>query len=215
MNGAVPPVVAAFDFDGTLTRRDTLAPFLAEVAGPSSFTRNVLLELPALAAAATRPSSRDAAKARLLRRTLSRRLATEVQATGESYGERLVATGLRSEVVARMQRHRTAGHQIVIVSASLEIYLQVVASRLELDGLVCTRLEVGDDGRLTGEMLNGNCRGREKARRLRAWLHEHEIPDAQIWAYGNSSGDREMLAMAYRPIRVRRGRMEPSSDAPG
>jgi phosphatidylglycerophosphatase C len=85
------------------------------------------------------------------------------------------------------------------VSASLRAYLDEVARRLGVDALLCTELEVDDDGRCTGRMKGGNCRGPAKATRLRAYLGDREVT---LWAYGDSAGDREMLALADHPTLV-------------
>ena len=67
--------------------------------------------------------------------------------------------------------------------------------------MIGVELATGPDGVLSGELHRPNVRGAEKATRLRAWLDGHE-PD-QLWAYGNSSGDRELLtAMATHPVWV-------------
>ncbi len=191
--------VAAFDFDGTLTRRDTLVPFLASVASRTALLR------------AVGPMSwdfvrgdRDAAKERLLTGALRGRDPTEIVAAGREYGARLVRRSITSDARERLEWHRREGHRVVIVSASLDVYLEEVARVLEIDDVVCTRLEVDDAGRYTGRMLGGNCRGVEKARRLRTRIGA-EVP--VLWAYGNAASDDEMLALAANPVRVRRGRL--------
>jgi phosphoserine phosphatase len=69
---------------------------------------------------------------------------------------------------------------------------------LGLDAVIATELEVGPDGALTGEIVGANVRRAEKVRRLEAWLGG----DAEIWAYGDSTGDRELLERADHPLRV-------------
>ena len=59
-------------------------------------------------------------------------------------------------------------------------------------------------GRLTGRLEGANCRGPEKAQRLRAWLEAAGLADAEVWAYGDSSGDAELLRDADHPVWVRR-----------
>ena len=72
---------------------------------------------------------------------------------------------------------------------------------------------MGSDGLLTGEMVGPNVRGEEKAVRLRRWLGD-DVPE-MIWAYGNSSGDTELLAMADVPVWVAgRRRAQEANDRP-
>ena len=136
-----------------------------------------------------------------------RRLLTGVPADELTPGPRLrrrLPAQFRPEMVERIRWHQEEGHEVVIVSASLRAYLDPVVEHLGLDGVCAVELEVGDDGRLTGRMIGPNCRGAEKVRRLTDWLGG-ESP-GRLWAYGNSSGDRELLAAAHEPIWVgRRG----------
>ena len=76
-----------------------------------------------------------------------------------------------------------------------------------MDGVIGTRLEVGRDGRLTGRYEGQNCRGAEKARRLREWIHDSVSSSGNkpfLWAYGNSAGDLDMLRSADVGVNVGR-----------
>ena len=97
------------------------------------------------------------------------------------------------------------GHAVLLASASLDSYLLP----LGVDGVICTRLERGADGKLTGRLDGANCRGAEKARRVREWLQEHDLTGAELWAYGDSKGDDELLALADHPLRVDGVRVDP------
>ena len=187
--------VAAFDFDGTITHRDTLVPFLRHLRGGPRFTAGFAAAAPAL----TR--GREAYKAAVLRQLLAGVPADELTRRAVAYGERL-PDQFRPETVDRVRWHQAEGHEVVIVSASLRAYLDPVVEHLGLDGVCAVELEVGDDGRLTGRMVGPNCRGAEKVRRLNAWLGG-EAPE-RLWAYGNSSGDRELLAAAHEPTWIGR-----------
>jgi phosphatidylglycerophosphatase C len=85
----------------------------------------------------------------------------------------------------------------------LEVYLSPLGNRLGFDGILATSLEVGDDGRLTGRLSGANVRRAEKVARLRGWLKE-ELNGApyELWAYGDSKGDKELLALAEHPQKV-------------
>jgi phosphatidylglycerophosphatase C len=93
---------------------------------------------------------------------------------------------------------------VVIVSASYEQYVRVVGDHLGVDAVIATRLEVESE-RCTGRLLGANCRGPEKLVRLRGWLASQglDLDDVTLWAYGDSTGDRELLAAADHPHWVR------------
>lgn len=196
--------IAAFDFDGTLTRRDTLLPFLARACGPRVLGRTVRRIAPTAVRARARrlPAElhhRDATKAALLQDLFAGRHGEWLQAEGREYATTLGAK-LRPEMVEQVQWHREAGHELVIVSASLQTYLDPFAASYGFDHVIAVELEVDDDGVLTGQMAGPNVRGPEKAVRLRRWLGD-ELPE-MMWAYGNSSGDTELLEMADVPVWV-------------
>lgn len=189
--------LAAFDFDGTLTRRDTLLPFLRAICGGRAFARAVAragsVDLRSRAGRGNPTHHRDAAKAVLLRTLLAGREAAWLAERGSSHAEGL-ASRLRPEMLSRLAWHRECGHELVIVSASLDAYLAPFGARYGFAHVIAVELAVDDAGLLTGEMSGPNVRGPEKAVRLDHWLGAKR-PD-RLWAYGNSSGDRELLAMA-------------------
>lgn len=193
--------VAAFDFDGTIARRDTLMPFLAAVAGRGAFARAALGRSPQLLRVAVGRADRDVEKEALIGRLLAGRDAAEVAAAGTAYAGRLwAAQRFRPEMLERLAWHRAEGHRIVIVSASLDSYLAPLAPKLGVDHVISCSLHE-EDGRLTGTLVGGNVRGAEKVRRLESWLAGAPV---ELWAYGDSAGDDELLAFADHPTRVTR-----------
>ncbi len=149
---------------------------------------------------ATGRADRDDEKERVIGRLLAGRTAASVERAGTEYAEALWARRrFRSEALERLRWHRSHGHTIVIVSASLDAYLLPLAPHLGVDHVISCSLEADADGRLTGRLVGGNCRGPEKARRLQTWLGDDPI---ELWAYGDSSGDDDLLAMADHPTRV-------------
>lgn len=202
-----PSGLAAFDFDGTLIQTDSFVGFLRLVAGRSAVTAAFARSWRTAARAGRDPAWRDAVKAVLIGRLLAGRDAELIARLGASYAE-TVAARVTPAMRERLARHRDAGHRIVVVSASLEVYLSPAGALLGADAVLATRLEVGADGRLTGRMEGANCRGLEKARRLSAWMLDQELnPELlPVWAYGDSAGDREMLALAHFATKVRRAR---------
>jgi phosphatidylglycerophosphatase C len=189
--------VAAFDFDGTLIRGDSFMPFLVLAAGRRRIAVALVMSAPAYPR-----GKRDAAKSVLVGSLLAGYPAARLSELGDRYGGDL-AGRIRPSMAARIAWHREQGHRLVMVSASLEVYLAATGRALGFDEVLATRLEVGADGRLTGRLAGANVRGAEKAARLRAWLAQ-ELPEVpyRLWAYGDSAGDRELLAMADHPVRV-------------
>ena len=193
--------VAAFDFDGTLSRRDTFLPFLQKVCGAQRLFTAMARCGPALSRLAVGRADRDAVKDALLVRLLAGHPADELAEQGTAYASFLRSSDrLRPDTMARAEDHLQRGHRVVLVSASPSVYLEPLAADLGFDAALATNLEVDPAGRITGRMLGGNCRGREKVARLEAWLGGSEPP---LYAYGNSSGDRELLARAHVGLLVR------------
>lgn len=190
--------VAAFDFDGTLSRRDTLVPFLALAAGRQRFARAVA-RLGLLGARRRVPArDRDALKEELIRMLFAGREERELRLLGEQYARTLLADELRPEVLRRLEQHRDAGHDVVFVSASLVYYLEPLAEALGVHHVIAVEPAVRD-GRLTGELARPNVRAEQKAVRLREWLGQPgdgRLQGVELWAYGNSSGDHELLELA-------------------
>jgi phosphatidylglycerophosphatase C len=191
--------VVAFDFDGTLSTRDNFLPYLRIVAGTRDLVRAIAAAAPALAASRRDPSQRDVAKAILLRGTVAGRSDAYLRDIGARYARLVVAQHLAPDTMARLDAHRADGHDVVLVSASLHVYLDPIAELLGADAVLATALEVDADGRCTGEIAGANVRGLEKVHRLDAWLAGRDVV---IHAYGDSSGDDELLARAHHGTRV-------------
>ena len=187
--------VAAFDFDGTVSRRDTLVPFLVKAAGSAKFA-SVAAQLGLHGARGTvNLRNRDDVKARMIELLLAGRSADELDALGVAYAKDLVATKLRPFMVERVRAHVDAGFETVFVSASMVQYLRPVAATLGVDHVIAVETEVAD-GRLTGSILGPNVRAEEKVVRLRRWLGTTGDPAPELWSYGNTSGDHALLEAA-------------------
>jgi phosphatidylglycerophosphatase C len=202
---AAMDAVAAFDFDGTLSTRDNFVPFLIRLAGLPATAR-------AFATAGfgvvtggrstwRMANVRDDVKVSLLHQLVGGRDAADLDDTARVFARDVLARHMRAEAVSRVDWHRDQGHRLVIVSASLAAYLRPIADELGFDAVLATELEVDDDGRLTGAIAGNNVRGPEKARLLDAWL---DGTRPFVFAYGDSSGDKELWARANRAVRLGR-----------
>jgi phosphatidylglycerophosphatase C len=198
------PVVAAFDVDRTVTTRDCVVPFLRRLSGTAPFAARMALASARLLPAIAR-GERDRAKVQATKIVFAGRRAVDVNATGAEFAASVIRAWLRDDTVARLRWHQSAGHEVVLVSASFGAYLHPLGDRLGADAVLCTELVVGDDGVLTGDLSGLNCRGAEKVRRLHEWLDERHggRANVELWAYGDSPGDRELLAGADHAVWVR------------
>lgn len=198
--------VAAFDVDGTITTRDCVVPFMRRITG----ARRIVPRL-GVRAHQTLPTllrrDRDRLKALASAAAFRGHRESEVRRRGVEFAQFVHDHWLRSDTMERFAEHRTAGHTIVLVSASFEVYLQPLAELLGAHGVLATKLAASDDV-LTGALDGPNCRGPEKVRRLHAWLDQHHggRSGLRVEAYGDSPGDREMLADADVAHWVNRGR---------
>ncbi len=196
-------ILAAFDFDGTLTMKDSVVPFLIAVTGRTRLLIGLALRAHRVVAALLR-RDRNALRAIATKIVFTARPESAIHDLAGPFGETLMAVGLRPDTVARLQWHSAAGHVVVIVSASYDHYVRVVARQLGVDVVLATQLEVDSQGLCTGRLSGANCRGPVKVDRLDSWLGERNQTrsDFEIWAYGDSKGDRDLLDVADHPVWV-------------
>ena len=198
---ALRPAVAVFDVDGTLTTGDCVLPFLRRVAGLR--LAGALLRHPWRLLGGLARRDRDRLKA-LVCASLAGLPAGDVDRSGAEFAHEVASSRLREDTAARLRQHRELGHTVVLASASLDPYLLPLGTLLGADDVVCTMLERGADGLLTGRLHGANCRGPEKARRVRALLERRGLEPAELWAYGDSPDDEPLLASADHAVRVGR-----------
>ena len=196
---AVPTAVderplAAFDFDGTLTSRDSFTAFLRWRAGAVGYAAGVLRLAPALAAYLVhRDRGRlKAAAVRLFLRGVPR---AALQAEARRFADEAHDALLRPDALAEWERRRRQDCRMVIVTASPEDVVRPFAERLGAE-LIGTRLAFDDADLATGAFVGANCRGPEKVARLSALFGAEA---RLLAAYGDTGGDREMLAIAAEP----------------
>ena len=188
------PIVAAFDFDGTLTRRETLLAFLLHTFGKTRVAYNALLLSPTLLGYALGLIPNDIAKQRVFVRCLGGMRMEELEAHGKQFAEQILPGLMRQEAMQRLAWHQQQGHRCVVISASMTLYVSPWAIKAGFDDVLATNLETRPDGTTTGMLAGENCYGVEKVHRLEVLLGERE--GYTLYAYGDSRGDRELLEMA-------------------
>ncbi len=237
-------ILHAFDFDGTLTTRDTLPLFIAHARGRCSLLFGLLLYSPLLVLMKLHLADNGRTKERLFGYFFRGMLERDFDAHCASFAR--THTGiLRKEGLRTIQRALDNGDYVVVLSASIDRWVQPILSQYFTPlkpnqfSVVGTQIEVVD-GRLTGRFATPNCYGPEKVRRLKEYINEKVSPaagdlegwggkkvspaagDLEGWggkevsptggdlegaiiAYGDSRGDKELLAYAneghYKPFR--------------
>ena len=196
--------VAAFDLDGTLTEGGSVFKWLAHVAGRrATYAAAARMAVPLAIGGLRSGPTADRVKERLFRALLTGRSESEVADESRIFAHEHLENKVRALTHERLRWHLAQGHDVVIVSASPEVYVRVIADEVRAHGALGTRLAVDPLGQLTGGYLGQNCRGEEKMRRLREWIDErHGDRPVTIYAYGNSRGDRRLLRGATHPYNV-------------
>lgn len=200
------PIVAAFDLDGTLSDGGSVFKWLRYLCGRrATYVAGLRLAGPLLVGALRSGHWADSAKERLFHHLLLGRDLKEVSEASRVFALEHFEEHGRANVIERLNWHLREGHDVLIISASPQIYVDVVAERFNVTRGLGTRLAVDARGQLTGSYLGKNCRGREKLRRLNEWLVEtYPGVTPTIYAYGNSRGDRRLLRGATHPFNVGR-----------
>ena len=181
-----------FDFDGTITRDDSLLEFVAYVVGFKKFFRGILVLSPILAAYKLGLASNNFTRRKLLGYFFSGMSADKFDKICKKYSTTHIEDILKQSAMDKITSYKAAGDRVVIVTASLEDWLRpwCDAQGLELLGTKIRR----KGGIITGEIEGQNCYGAQKVARVRA-AYDVQAFDRVI-AYGDSRGDREMLEFA-------------------
>lgn len=184
--------IAFFDFDGTITTKDTLLEFIKFSKGTVQFYTGFLLNSPYLVAYKLKIISNQAAKEKILRYFFKNVTAEKFQEDCNRFAEEVVPGLIRPKALEEFGYLKERGFSIVIVSASPENWISKWAASIEAR-LIATKLETRL-GKLTGRINGKNCYGNEKVRRIKEL---YTLADFSfIAAYGDSSGDKPMLSLA-------------------
>lgn len=202
-NQAAEDPIVAFDFDGTLTTKDSFTAFLKWRTPPGRWALGGLRLIPA-ACSYLLHRDRGRIKAAAVREYLRGATRDRLEADARQFAELHSRSLLRPDAVMAWKRWRDETVRLVIVTASPDLVVAPFARGLGADELIGTKLDFDALGRATGEFASPNCRGPEKVVRMRATFGS----DLKVRAaYGDTTGDTEMLAIAEEPyFRVFTGR---------
>jgi HAD superfamily hydrolase (TIGR01490 family) len=184
--------LALFDFDGTLTRRDTLLDFLRFSYGNRRFILGLVSVSPYIVSFKLGLYPNWRAKERLLSFFLKGQSKAFLALQAQRYVDAVGSGIFEENMLKRLRGHQDNGDVVMIVSASPEDWISLFAKQLGVS-FVSTQLAT-EDGVLTGRIAGRNCYGAEKVVRIKERLDISVFE--KVFAYGDSRGDREMLALA-------------------
>lgn len=190
--------LALFDFDGTITTKDSLLEFIRFYKGTRSLVIGVVLFSPLIFLMKIRLLKTQFVKSLFLSYFFKHEKLEVFEQRSNEFGKRIIPEFISKAASKKLIEH--IGDDIFIVSASLENYILPWAINLDLK-VIGTRMEV-INGFLTGRINGLNCKGKEKVRRINEIVNLNEYD--KIYAYGDSPEDKEMLNIAdfqhYGPI---------------
>lgn len=191
------PTIAAFDFDGTITYRDTLLSFLLFLFGPFTTYMKLLPELPWILGFLLKKVERQTAKEHVLTRFFKGKNKADLQKRGDTFAHDHLHAHLRPQALQRLHWHKKQGHRCILISASIDLYIEPWAKMMGFDSAICSRLEYDAHNVATGRLIGANCWGQEKLDRLTALVGPRD--NYILYAYGDSRGDKELLESADYP----------------
>lgn len=192
-----------FDFDGTITTRDTLLEFIRFYHGKKKMWAGILALSPVLALYALKLIPNWKAKQVMLIHFFKGERLRDFDSRCVLFSTTVLPSLIRPRAMEAIESYRAQNATLAVVSASAENWVKPWCDQYGLIPL-CTKLEV-HHGTLTGKLLGRNCYGDEKVCRIRDTFNLSNFDE--IIAYGDSRGDKEMLALAtpsrsfFRPFR--------------
>jgi HAD superfamily hydrolase (TIGR01490 family) len=193
--------IAAFDFDGTITKSDTMFAFIRFVKGEMAFLMGMIALAPTLIQLKMGFLSAQIAKEALLTHFFAGMSETELYELGEKFCETELPQLIRPKAMEHILWHQEQNNPCFLVTASLTFWTKAWAEKNNFT-LIATEPEI-ENGIFTGNIVGNNCNGQSKVNRLLAALELGEVYCA--YGYGDSEGDRELLRWVdlphYKPFR--------------
>ena len=192
--------IAFFDFDGTITKADSTARFIRYLVGDSKFFIGIFFLLPFMFLYILNIISNNSIKQILITYFFKGKSIDEFKKHAEYFSLNMLEPLIRKKALKEIQWHKENGHDVVIVSASIDLWLKPWCIKNDV-ALISSILEVNDNV-ITGKTRKKNCYGLEKVIRIKELYNLSEY--SYIYSYGNSRGDYEMLRIAneshYKPF---------------
>ncbi|NUF13451.1 HAD-IB family hydrolase [Acinetobacter oleivorans] len=186
--------LALFDFDGTITHNDTFSLFLKFSLDSKTQLIGGIRLAPYIAGYKLGWVTDKTIRTKLCQVGYVGYDANSLKDMGQEFAKKVLPTCVRENALERIFWHKQQGDQIVVVSASLGVYLESWCHSLGLD-VICNQLET-HNGILTGHFIDGDCGYLEKVNRIKNKYDLSQYPT--IYAYGDTPNDYAMLELAHK-----------------
>jgi len=184
--------LALFDFDGTLTKKDSLNEFLKYSSSKREYLFNMIVFSPVFLLYKVGFIKNDKAKALLLKLFFKGWSEIDFKKKAQEFSLNVLDDILRDDVYKLFKDHKKRGDRVVIVSASMECWLKPWCDKEGVE-LISTRLKFEDE-QFNGKFSTKNCYAKEKVARIK---EEYDLQlFEKIYAYGDSKADRYMFELA-------------------
>lgn len=193
--------LALFDFDGTITNKDSFLEFIKFTHGSFKFWVGMWLLSPVLFLYFIKIIPNHKAKAIVLGYFFKGWTEVWLTQYGRKFADRVLPKMLRPKAIEKLNWHKEQGHHVYLISASAEPWLEGWCSQQDIE-LISTKLNY-EQGIFKGKLGSANCYGQEKVNRIKQEINLEAY--STVYAYGDSRGDKEMLAIAdkayFKPFR--------------
>jgi len=180
-----------FDFDGTLTKKDSFIQFIVYCFGYNYFLLSAPIILFYYFIFRIGLMKRHQAKERVFSWFFKGWAYKDFQAKCEDF-KFVIPRFLKPEAIDTMNKY--ADYERIIISASVENWILPWAIKHNFNAVLGTQIMVGEDEVLTGKFSSKNCYGKEKLNRL--MTYQACLDEKYIVVYGDSKGDSELIAVA-------------------
>ena len=185
--------IAVFDLDGTLTTKDTLLEFIKFACGVPRFYWGFLLFCPILILMKLHLFPNWKAKQMFFSHFFKGWEYNDFKAKGQLFANEIEKMENR-KMLEKLNDHLNHSDVVYVISASIFEWVQPWCEKIGVSRVLTTQIEVDANGIISGRFATKNCYGKEKVRRLLEV--EPERHSYILYAYGDSRGDKEMIAFS-------------------
>lgn len=184
--------LALFDFDGTISNKDSLIEFIKYTKGKKNLIKASVKLLPTIFLYKIKLLDSQTMKEKFLDYFFHGIKEDEFKTKAKEFSINILHNIVKKQALEKIKWHKSNGDRVIVVSASLECLLQAWCNINGIE-LITTKLEFADN-HFTGKLATKNCKGQEKVNRIKQFLELRKYD--VIYAYGDSYGDKQMLDLA-------------------